>query len=114
MDFYLKIPFGMLKLNISSKALLLYGIILNLSYRNDMYATNAYLAKTLDCSVRTIQMCLKELEEKGCIEIYEVGNSRRIRPLITCSVLITNEPEAQLKPFENAPECVRDFWDSLK
>ena len=55
---------------VSERAKLLYAILTNLSTEKAYcYATNEYLAKIFNCDVRTIQRCLKELEETNYIKI---------------------------------------------
>lgn len=90
---YFKIPYELMQLELSSSAILLYGILLNLAFSDDVYATNAYLAKELKCTVRTIQSLLQELVKANAISIREDKNNRYIKPLILCEVVITKKEE---------------------
>ena len=113
---YIKIPLELLKTGLSGNALILYGIILNLSFRDDVYATNGYFAKQLNVSVRQIQNLLSELKEHGAIDIYEKKSQRFIKPLVMCSVYVASniEPLDEAPHVSTLPQSVIDFIKSVK
>ena len=90
----LKIPFSKLtKLELSGNCIVLYGVILFHAYQNETtWITNKLLAKECNIAERTVQNCLKELQDKGAIEIrYEQENGfsvRYIKPLILFDVKV--------------------------
>lgn len=94
---FLMIPYKMLKMEITPRALLLYGIIykLSASMKHDSYATNKYFMKELDVnSNKTIYNLLDELEKKDCISIrYDEQNPniRYITPKITNEVKVISD-----------------------
>lgn len=98
---FLMIPYKMLKMDITPRALLLYGIIykLSASMKHDSYATNKYFMKELDVSSnKTIYNLLEELEKKDCISIrYDETNPniRYITPKITNEVKMITESAAE-------------------
>lgn len=97
---YIKIPYDMIAMGFSGKALILYGIILNLAFRDDVYATNGYLANCLNCTVRQVQNLLKELEQGKAIEMKESNKGHRlIKPLIINELLLSNDP----RKIQDAP-----------
>lgn len=78
---YLKIP----KIIVDSKKIcssskILYGYILLLCHQNGYcYATNKFLAKTLNVTSRTITRLIKELKDSNFIKIsYTENNIRKI------------------------------------
>lgn len=90
---FLNIPMSMLKMGISSSALLLYGLLYKMSFVGwqGCYPSNKTLADTLDLKPRTITLLLTELKDKGAISIRfddENKNLRWIKPLITNEVPI--------------------------
>lgn len=116
MERYIKIPMELLKMGLSGNALILYGILLNLSFRDDVYATNGYLAKQLNVSVRQIQNLLSELKEYNTISVIEKRGQRLIKPLILCSVYVGSniEPLEHAPRLSEAPQVVIDFINTVK
>lgn len=82
-DYFIVLPSRILhnkNLNLRSKVL--YGEIYRLSSNGYCWASNQYLAKIMDASVKTIQNSLNELEKskliKREIEIENGSSKRRI------------------------------------
>ena len=71
--------------NLNESEKILYGIITALSSnrKGECYATNSYLAKFMNCDIRTIQRGLVTLRKSGYITtILKNGNKRIITPTI--------------------------------
>lgn len=77
---YVKIPVSVLMdKSICANAKLLYGVIIVLSYiRNYCFADNAYLAETLNTTIRTITRLIKELKDNDYIYITNDKHKRKI------------------------------------
>ena len=76
--YYIVIPSDvLLNEKLSDKSKILFGIISNLLNREGFcYATNDYFEQILNCSTRTIQRSLEELEENKLIFIYIEKNAK--------------------------------------
>lgn len=78
---YLKIPnFVKNNKSISNSAKILYGDLVLLSHKNGYcYASNKFLAESLNITTRSITRLLKELKEANLIEIiFTESYNRRI------------------------------------
>ena len=100
---FLNIPMSMLKIGLSSSALLLYGLLYKMSYTGweGCYPTNKTLANTLGLTPRSINLLLNELLEHKCISIRYDEENKNLR-WIKC--LISNEvPIASSRAVKNNP-----------
>ncbi len=94
---------SMLKIGLSSSALLLYGLLYKMSYTGweGCYPTNKTLANTLGLTPRSINLLLNELLEHKCISIRYDEENKNLR-WIKC--LISNEvPIASSRGVKNNP-----------
>ena len=67
MEQYINVPYKILKKkDISDKAKLIYGLV-NGFFTGDFKAGNAFIGRTLGCSVRSVQRAVKELREANLI-----------------------------------------------
>lgn len=106
----LKIPFAKLvKLELNGNCIVLYGVLLYHAYQKEnTWVTNKTLSEECNISERTIQNCLKELKDKGAIDItyenegpYQV---RYIKPLILFDIKVVPnnyKPKYQTGGFES-------------
>jgi hypothetical protein len=81
---------------IKDGAKLLYGLILSLSQKDGYcYASNSYLADTLNVQMRTVQVYLTDLKQKKLIHAdYVSNNIRRIT---------TQDTRVKLTPTSKTP-----------
>ena len=90
----LNIPLSqLLKYDLKSNSILLYGVLLFHAYTKDCITTNKTLAEETNTSERTVQNSLKELKDKNVIQItFETLKNgvqiRHIKPLVLFDVVI--------------------------
>lgn len=108
---YVPVPITLFQNDISSTALLIYGLLLGralLSAKNGwidefdnvfIRYTNANLAKDICKSISTIKNCMKELEAEGLIKTKRVGFSTK--NIYVC--VPVDEQETFINRAENEP-----------
>lgn len=124
---YIIIPYSMLSMNITPRAILLYGIIFKLTtnMKKETFATNTYFAKQLDTTNRTINNLLVELENNKCIKIRQDETNKNLRyitPLIINELPVyfttenkeeNNLKENNFKATEEQQEALRSFYNKI-
>ena len=101
---FIMIPLKMLKMDMSSASILLYGLILKMSYGDseETYATNKTFAKYINKSERMVYRYIEELQKNKCIEIRydeENPNIRYIKPLILNEIKYMKDKEEEKEEY---------------
>lgn len=96
---YIRIPYEVIKLDISANSKLLYGMILSLTFCGVCKASNSYFAQELGLkSKRQVINLINELRDAGAVEVtLDDYNQRHVRPLIMFSIVIVDERRTENK-----------------
>ena len=111
---FIRIPYPVIKLDISANAKLLYGMVLSLTFRGDCKATNRYFAQELGLKTnRQVINLFNELKTAGAIDMKTDDDGNRIvRPLIMFSLYIV--PDRKEKEINGGFESLDDYNGGLE